>query len=324
MNTRVRLLAAAAAVLVSCSSPPDPASIPPGCFAFGVFGDGPYRIWEEARFRHTLDDVNREDLAWFLHVGDIFWYPCSDDHYEDVLASLNRVRHPVIYTPGDNEWADCHTRIAGRYAPLDRLDRLRRTLFAVPGRSLGAAPMPVVSQGEDPEFAEFVENVRWKTGRVLCATFDMVGSDNAMEPFPGRTAEDDSAAVRRTRAAMAWLEETFAIARADSMRGVILAMHADPGLGSLDLPSGYGDFAERVRELTLQFGSNVYLVHGDAHHFTVDHPLWDPPHPDPIGNFTRIETFGSPDIGWLRVVVDSTSGQLMGVEPRLKSRWYLW
>ena len=38
---------------------------------------------------------------------------------------------------------------------------------------------------------------------------------------------------------------------------------------------------------------------------------------------TRLETFGSPDIGWVRVVVDSVSGEF-SFEPRIMRRWWLW
>jgi hypothetical protein len=321
--SRILLFAATAALLASCSTPEPLAPLPPGCIAFGVFGDGPYRIWEEARFRRVVQEVNRADIAWLFHIGDIFWYPCSDGHYAEMRAEMSTIQHPVAYTPGDNEWADCHTRIDGRYRPLERLAQLRRTFFADPARTNGGRPMRVVSQGAEPRYSEFVENVRWTRGGLVCATIHLVGSGNAGDPFPGRTAEDDSARVRRTAAATAWLEEAFAVAHADSLHAVILAMHADPGFGKSDTP-GYGHFVSRLRELVLGFDGHVVLIHGDAHTFVVDHPLWDPLRPDPIDTFTRIETFGSPDIGWVRVVVDSTSGEIVRVEPRRVSRWWLW
>jgi hypothetical protein len=39
-----------------------------------------------------------------------------------------------------------------------------------------------------------------------------------------------------------------------------------------------------------------------------------------LENFTRLETFGSPDIGWVRVVVDTVAGRVVEFEPRLM-RW---
>ncbi|HEU4364505.1 MAG TPA: metallophosphoesterase [Candidatus Krumholzibacteria bacterium] len=324
MRATRTLVAAVAALMVSCTMPQEPAPLPPGCFAFGVFGDGPYRIWEGGRFRRVVKDVNRADVTWFVHVGDIFWYPCSDEHYADQLAAMNAIRHPVVYTPGDNEWADCHEGIAGGYAPLERLERLRRTFYADPAQSLGAAPMRVESQSADPAFAEFVENARWTRGGFMCVTVHLVGSDNGLDDFPARTAADDSAVVRRASAATAWIEEAFAIARADSLHGVIIAMHAEPGFGRFGSPPGFGGFVLRLREMVESFDGQVLVVHGDAHEYRVDHPLRRGDREVPVENFTRIGTFGSPDIGWVRVVVDSVNGEIVSAEPRLISRWWLW
>lgn len=323
MRLVAALAASLAALLVSCSMPEQPGPLPPGCFAFGVFGDGPYRAWEEGRFRRVLNDVNGADIAWLFHIGDIFWYPCSDEHYEEMHAKLNTIRHPVVYTPGDNEWADCHEGIAGGYPPLDRLAQLRRTFFPEPSRSLGAQPMRVESQSADPAFAEFVENTRWIRGGFVCATVHLTGSANGTEDFPGRTAADDSAAARRAAAASAWIAEALAIVRADSLHGVIVAMHAYPG-GHTQSPPEFGDVMEQLREFAVTFDGQVILIHGDSHTFVVDKPVWNPPQPTTLSNFTRIETFGSPDIGWVRVVVDSVKGEFVSAEPRLMSRWWLW
>jgi hypothetical protein len=316
------LLVALLAMASGCSAPQEPAPLPAGCIAFGVFGDGPYRAWEEGRFRRVLRDVNRADLAWFIHVGDIFWYPCSDEHYAAELARMNSIQHPVIYTPGDNEWADCHEGIAGDYVPLDRLALLRRTFYADPSSSLGATPMRVETQAAEPAWAEFVENVRWTAGQVVCATIHLVGSNNALDDFPGRTAQDDSAQARRAQAGVAWLEETFAVARADSLHGVILAMHAQPSFKPDAAEPGLANFEARLRQLVLAFDGEVLLIHGDAHEYHVDHPMWNPPQPRPLSRFTRLETFGSPDIGWVRVVVDTSNGEIFSIEPRLVSRWW--
>ena len=45
---------------------------------------------------------------------------------------------PLLYTPGDNEWTDCHRPAAGRYNPLERLDAVRATFFDALGSRLGA------------------------------------------------------------------------------------------------------------------------------------------------------------------------------------------
>jgi len=305
---------------------PATAPLPPGSFAFGVFGDGPYRAWEMGRFQRVLEDANQADLQWFLHVGDILWYPCSNEVFGDRFYRLNQLRHPVIYTPGDNEWADCHEAIAGRYQPLDRLQHLRARFFPNPGTSFGGRAMVVTTQGQDSAFSAFVENVRWQFGGFLFATMHMVGSGNASRPFEGRTAADDAEVAARTRAAMAWMEETFRIAQSEGLKGVVLAIHGDPGLEDYpaEVYASYTTWVQRLEELVKGFEGQVLLIHGDSHELLTDHPLRDRVTGQPLSNFTRLETYGSPDIGWVRVVVDSVAGRFAAFEPRLVSRWVLW
>jgi len=313
-----------AALGLSCGVP-DPAPLPPGSFAFGVFGDGPYRAWEMARFRRVIEDVNRAELQWLLHVGDILWFPCSNEEYADRLLAINSIRHPVVYTPGDNEWADCHEAIAGRFQPLDRLRQIRTTFFAHPGTSLGGQAMPVTPQNQDSGFTDFVENARWQLGGFLFATIHMVGSGNGSEPFEGRTSADDQEVAARTKAALAWLDEAFRIARSDGLKGVVVAMHGDPGLErDREVERGYVALVDRLENLVKAFAGPVLLIHGDSHELIVDHPLLNRSTGEPLANFARLETYGSPDIGWVRVVVDSVVGQILAYEPRLMRRRLLW
>lgn len=323
MPTRRATILLVLLAATACSIDPSPPP-PPNAFAFGVFGDGPYRAWEVGRFRKMVGDVNRTDLAWLLHVGDIFWYPCSDENYERSLDLMNSVRHPVVYTPGDNEWADCHEKIAGHYAPLERLEHIRRVFFTNPARSLGATQMRLESQSEDPRYAEFVENARWMRGGFVFATMHMVGADNATEKFPGRTPADDEEAARRIDAGLAWMASTFALADSLHLKGVVLAMHGTPGLQYNPRPRvGYEVFLDQLERHVKAFGKPVLLIHGDGHTYRVDHSLRDRDTHEPIPNFTRLETYGSPDIGWVRVVVDTVAGNFVGFEPRMMRRWWL-
>jgi hypothetical protein len=308
------LVGAAAAAALGCGPPPaDPP--PPNGFAFGVFGDGPYHAWERGRYRRVLADVNRADVAWLLHVGDILDGPCSDDAYEERRTQLNALRHPVIYTPGDNEWTDCHTARNGGYAPLERLGALRRLFFGTPGRSLGGVAMPVVSQSGDPAFDDFPENVRWTFGGFVFATVHVVGSDNGWERYADRSPDADAEVRRRTSAGLAWIDTTFAVAAATSARGVVLALHADMGVGPVRAVRGHQQFVEAVERHVAASARPVLLIHGDSHQYRVDHPLTDSSG-RAYANFTRLETFGSPDIGWVRVVVDTAAGTFARFEPR--------
>ena len=304
---------------------PATAPLPPGSFAFGVFGDGPYRAWEMGRFQRVIEDANQADLQWFLHVGDILWYPCSNEVFGDRFYRLNQLRHPVIYTPGDNEWADCHEPIAGEYAPLDRLSRLRSMFFVDPQHSVGGRPMRVESQNGDSMFTEFIENARWRRGGFLFVTMHITGSGNASDPFEGRSPADDAEVERRTAAALAWMDEAFDIARAESLSGIVMAIHGNPGLEREAGPRvGYDAFVDRLEEHVREFAASVLFIHGDSHTQRVDQPLTSRVTGEILSNFTRLETYGSPDIGWVRVVIDSVAGRVVAFEPRLTRWWWLW
>jgi len=314
---RVALVLSLAVGTVACENIPEAPPLPPNTFAFGVFADGPYRAWEEGRFHRLLADVSATDVQWLMHIGDLLWFPCSDAALSGRLDMLNSVRHPVVYTPGDNEWTDCHGRVEGEYDPLDRLAFIRRTFFARPAQSLGTPPIPVETQSSDPAWKEFVENTRWRRGGFLFATLHVVGSGNASEPYAGRTAASDSESVRRMKAALAWLDAAFDAATRDSLSGVVLAIHADPYFENP--PSQVGPFTELVARLarrTAAFRGEVLFIHGDSHEYTEDDPLHLP-------NFRRFEAFGSPDIGWARVIVDSVAGKIVRIEPRLMPRHVL-
>ena len=304
-------------VLGGCSDPPPSEPPPLNAIAFGVYGDGPYYPWEEPRARRLLEDAEASGVEFLIHVGDILGAPCSDENLGNLRTRLARVRVPVVYTPGDNEWADCH---AGGYDPLERLDMLRRIYFDDPSSSLGAVPMPLTSQAEDAGFAEFPENQRWTRGGFVFATLHVVGSFDATAQFPGRQPRHDQEVGRRSRAALAWVDAVFAEARASGASGIVLAAHANVRLESGG-GDGYGPLVHALREHVAAFPGEVLFIHGDTHTFREDQPLTDD-RGRPLANFTRVETFGSPEIGWVRVVVDTVKGEVVDVDAREMQRWF--
>lgn len=135
-----------------------PSSRGRGPFAFALIGDTPY-------------------LASSMPGAP---YP-EFDH----LAGLNRFEAPLVYTPGDNEWTDCHRINNDQYQPLERLARLRQVFFPTPGMTtVGGVSRKV------PGFEEFPENVRWIHNRVVFATLHMVGSNNGLAPFQAGVPEN--------------------------------------------------------------------------------------------------------------------------------------
>ncbi len=105
----------------------------------------------------------------------------------------------------------------------------------------------------------------------------------------------------------------------------MIALPGNPGLERApEAWSGFEEFVDRLEELVKGFEGPVLFIHGDTHRQRVDQPLRDRETGDPLLNFTRLETYGSPDIGWVRVVVDTAAGRIVEYEPRLMNWWWLW
>lgn len=313
-------MAALALMALGCSTE-RPGVAPPAeaSFAFVVLGDTPYTDDEEARFNRLIDEINQDDLAWVIHIGDIGRYSCSDSLFLARFQLYQQIQHPLVYTPGDNEWTDCHQAMRGGFVPLERLDRLREIFFPDPSQSTGGRVLALTSQSQDSAFAAFVENARWEYADIVFMTIHVVGSQNGLVDFPTRTAADDAAYARREEAAIAWLRAGFARAAEASSRAVVIAIHADPmfqaAAGSA-ARRGFDSFLEVLEEEVARFGRPVVLVHGDTHAYRIDTPLVDRRTGQRLENFTRVEVFGSPDVGMVTIWVDTTGTELFSFEAR--------
>lgn len=302
-----------------------------GPFEFALIGDTPYVSGNHPGatyppFDRLVDDINRERrLQWVLHAGDIKngSTPCSDALYQDRLARFAAFSKPLIYTPGDNEWTDCHRLNNGQYQPLERLAKLREVLFPTPGATLGGISMSVDSQAQTPGYEEFPENVRWTHRGVVFATLHVVGSHNAQDPFQAgsaavRTRADDDEVARRNAANLAWLNKAFDRAEREDAAGVLILIQANPGLEFEQRVAdrgGYEAFLAVLETRTAAFGKPVVLAHGDSHYFRVDKPrLLDRAF---LPNFTRVETFGADNVHWVRVQVDPRSDEVFRFVPEI-------
>ena len=286
---------------------------PPARFAFAIVGDAPYNALEEPAFARQLEEISQEDLAFVVHVGDFKdgRSPCSDEVFAKRLQQFQSVRHPFIFVPGDNEWTDCHR---SGFDPLERLAKLRE-LFHAGDQSLGGRKLALERQSADPRYAEYRENVRWRYAGSLFIGLNVPGSNNNL----GRTAQMDTEYARRSAANAAWLTQGFYLAKKNGDVAVFIVMQADPYFdGAFWRPSGAADgYAVLRQELlahTLAFARPVILIHGDTHRYRVDHPLLDPATQTPVAHFTRIESFGSPLVDWIRVTLDPHNPQSLSAK----------
>ncbi len=188
-----------------------------------------------------IADLNREQLAFVVHVGDIGTsaQACHDGWLAARKAQFEKIRHPFVLIPGDNEWSDCQ----------DALARLAawRGLFCGLGHGL-----KIETQG-----GPYCEHMRWRVGETLFVTLNVPGNNNNAR-MPGE-------AEARMQAVVAWIDEAEKLA---PPRLVLLAQ-ANPFVPRL----GYASFIERLRRLGQSMPGRVALVHGDTHIHRDDEPL---------------------------------------------------
>jgi hypothetical protein len=309
--------ALAASLLAGCALGP----VAPGGFVFGVMGDTPYNAREETAFVAMLGRMDGLSLAFEIHVGDIKAgdrSPCTDDLYLARKAEFDRSAHPVILTPGDNDWTDCRRKSNGAMDPIERLARLREIFFATPA-SLGREPMATEMQSRclAPPLAgcgcaAHPENRRWTRGGVTFVTIDVPGSNDNV----GRDAANDREARCRGEANRRWLGEAASLVERTHGRGLVIALQADPWASRK--PAVYRALLDQVAAIGQRLARPVLFIHGDTHTYRFDRPFTDA-NGAPIDNVMRLETYGSPLVGWVEVAVDPGDPRLFRVEPHLEA-----
>ena len=155
-------------------------------YTLAVIGDVPYSPAQEARLPGWVDRINADaDVDMVAHLGDIkAGSTCTDEYYAMIRHQFDRFSDPMVYTPGDNEWTDCHHPAAGAYDPLERLNAVRKVFFDEPGHTLGEHPMRVRSQKRDG----YPENVSFTRRDVAFAAVHIVGSNNDVAYWTGNSA----------------------------------------------------------------------------------------------------------------------------------------
>ncbi len=248
---------------------------------FVALGDLPYGpdTTAGAKYRALINAINRTDSQFSIHVGDFKSgsTACSDEQFLLQRRHFEQFRIPVVYTPGDNEWTDCHRKNNGGYDPLERLSKLRGLFFS-PKTSLGASPMSLESQPLAlPSFSAYVENQRWVREKILFLTVHIVGSNNNFETRDLKAVEEF---FERDRANRAWIDSGFDLAVQEGLNAVVIAFQADvfeSASVEATFPRHSG-FANVVGETLLprakRFGRPVLLINGDTHKFRFGRPFF--------------------------------------------------
>jgi hypothetical protein len=304
LSRRHLILTAGASLACATGASALPAIRP---FSFSVFGCLPYRPEEMDDFDRLIDEVGRTS-AFGIYVGDIKSGStrCEDSVYQDIRRRVDRSRVPIVFTPGDNEWTDCHRQGDD---PIERLAYLRNVFFDEPGQSLGRRKMRLETQPAiHPAHSAFVENATWAHGGVRFATLHIVGSnDNASVPAEQFARQD---------ANLAWLDHCFETARNESAAAIVLAWQADvfvpPPSGQV---SGFTVLLDRLRAHTEAFPGPVLVVHADSHHLALRRLA------DASGRETPglmfMQVMGAQDLHGMRVMVDPRQAAVFAFTPML-------
>jgi hypothetical protein len=284
-----------------------------------VYGDSPYGTTptDTAEFLATpafIDSINTDPkVSLVTHVGDIHSGKqfCTEAYDRAIYALWTAFKNPLIYTPGDNEWSDCHKGAEGGgtyntsthqidylrdasgnlvdYAggdPIANLQLVRSIFFTNPGYTLGGRKKEVFSQAQyfdqvnHPTDGKYVENVLWVQSKVLFVTINLPGGSNNDQDVwygaPTMTAAQTAEIAERTGAGLRWLDNAFAIAQGDdTIQAVVIVAQADmwdPEKGAAH-QAGYEPYVKNIADHTTAFGKPVLMFNGDSHVYRSDNPL---------------------------------------------------
>lgn len=286
-------------------------------YSFAVIGDTPYGSTQLSLFPKRIAQINADpNVRMVGHLGDIGAGVCSDAYYQKIKANFDKFVDPLVYTPGDNEWADCHRASIGKANPLERLAAIRSVFFPTAGRTLGQNPISVTAQ------SGYKENVKFAAGGLTFSTLHIVGSENDLRPWSGlgftkATTEQVAEEKARVNAAIAEIQSAFAMAKANNSRAVVLMTQADmfaPGTQNSGYRNAFQSIVRAIASESKAFTKPVFLFDGDTHTFAKDKPLTNSKWLSFYGitgaasNLTRVTIEGDATVDeYVRVNVVSTS-----------------
>ena len=292
----------------------------------GVIGDIPYGSALIAEFPADIAEINADPgVRRVIHLGDIKngSSRCDDSYFAARFAGFQTFDDPLVYTPGDNEWTDCHRANNGGYLPTERLAAVRDRFFPRHGRTLGRHERKVDFQSD-----AYPENVAWRQSHVQFGAVHIVGSNDDQDPWFGDRTDPATGAPRpetaaetklrtdeytaREGAALAWIDHVFAAAERSRAAGVVLGMQADMWDASAPASelTAFAPVKALIADRAARFGRPVWLLEGDSHLFKVDRPAGMP------ANLTRVVVEGSTNTPheWLRLRVAPRSRDVLSCE----------
>ncbi|AKD25139.1 hypothetical protein CL55_00008060 [Polynucleobacter duraquae] len=286
-------------------------------FKFVALGDMPYSLPQDLRrFENLITEINRLKPSFSIFIGDTKSgsSPCSDEHNQIIKSYFSSFKTPLVYSPGDNEWTDCHRILAGAYDPLERLEALRTVFFST-NQSLGKNPIRLQRQADlDPRYSKYVENAYWIKNNFLFVSIHIPGSNNNNEGTESAIKEYQD----RNQANLAWIDQAFNLATQRNLNGIIFAYQADMFYKPSQLTSsdsGYRDTLESLISKSEIFNKPVLLIHGDTHRLKIDQPLHRKNQKKVLENVLRLQVMGADQVQAVEVQVNPAQEQPFSFRP---------
>ena len=321
---RSTLAVAAASFMFVNAMPAAAAGAEEGPYSFAVLGDTPNTPLMTEKFPEQIQRMNEDpSLEFVAHVGDIKTgsQRCNWAYFTMIRERFDRFTAPVVFTPGDNDWADCHRDSNGGYNPMERLTVLRNVFYDQRNRTLGQDKRYIPTQVD----AGYPENSSFHHRGISFALINVTGSGNGLAPWYDRghttTNQRQWAEVEaRTANNIKVLRESFERAQRENHPAVVILTHADMFGPGHPNPSpathrGFRDTVAEIATLSRDFGKPVYLINGDSHEYNADRPLtqgsrWlDVYGQEPVSNLSRITVDGDNKANnYLKLTVNPRAG----------------
>lgn len=296
-----------------------------------LIADVPQWPAAEGPTQQLLESFVQRRVAFVVHAGGIKGdtESCADAVLGARLQLLQQSPLPVVYVPGETDWAECEHPVNGSFDPDERLARLRE-LFYPDDNALGAPGkrrVALTRQSDQAKFRAYRENVRWTVGKVLMVGMNLPGDNNHYRAEAGRNGEFED----RREANRQWLSRAFSVAEHERLAGIVLVVHGDPLFGNgwekrgkLTLldgfmrhreRDGYLEFKRQLRELVSRFDGQVMLVHSSVAGFAVDTPLRDA-RGKVLRHFTRVALPVGSTRQWTELTITPNARALFAVNLR--------
>jgi hypothetical protein len=270
-------------------------------FAFAVISGTIQSANDEAASQRLLEALGIDRHIAFIAYDGNFKGPaerCSDALFARRQQLLETSQAPLVFIPGEQDWADCGTPEAGSYDVDERLDLLRQTVFA-DNKTMGQNTLPLLRESDVARFHRYPENVRWQIDDTVFVGLNVVSGNNHYLDGGGRNGEFDDRAI----ASAFWLEHAAEYAKRRGAHALVVFIEADPDFRRYEHrdrfawlqfnrpPDGYLEFKRSLVKAAQMFRGPIIVIHNEARPlaggFFIDQPLFNNKG-ERVNNLTRI------------------------------------